>query len=295
MSTSQAVTAGLAATGLVGIDKVRNELNNKNLVIRIRTPGHPRDYINKVSYDQKEAENTLELVIEPHENFVPLTREKLEFSHQGVAADLIFCLGCQELKHLGGLFEKNGEIFTKLPIVNIDNVNENKDFGKINLVFPKAASISEIVAYLLSSLKLPVDEDIVSNIYRGIVETTNNFQREVSASTHEAAAFCLRQGAKLNQVGRDWPGQAWDRRVQAVRGGVSQRGVSDEEPPAPWVGRLLEQPVNIDSAAAFEKETTVEKGTAEIKEVPEVRASQRTGESQPRGPKVYTGDSLSRA
>lgn len=283
------ITAGEAVMGLVGIDRIQSEIANKNLVVRIKTPGHPRDYINKISYDQKVEESALELLIEPHANFAPLTKDKLEFYNQGTTADLIFVIGAQNLGQLGGVYERNKELFSGIDVINMDYIKENQDFGKVNLVFPKAVSNSEIVAYVLSSLKLPVDQDIAGNIYKGIVEATDYFQKDVAASTFEAAAFSLRSGAAV--VSRA-AGQ--DKRTIGI-------ATNQDKAPHPansdWpIYRAGEQKETVDPGGTVESKASLTGGSWPTREavlnrhLREKRGLRRKDKSDRlKGPRVYTG------
>ena len=54
-----------------------------------------------------------------------------------------------------------------------------------------------MIASILKILNLPFDEDMAVNLLAGIKSATNNFQStNVSAETFEAAALCLRAGAR---------------------------------------------------------------------------------------------------
>jgi len=98
---------------------------------------------------------------------------------------------------LGKIYFDNKELFDKAEIINIDVNSENRRFGKLNLINSEMSSYSEFIALLLDSLKLPLDEDIATNLLLGIKEGTNNFSLEKSsATTFEAVAFCLRAGGR---------------------------------------------------------------------------------------------------
>lgn len=182
---------------LVGIDQVKTGLDGKNLQLTYK-PYNLGDF-EKVSYveDQGQAgtlSDSFKLTITPREGFVPDSRN-FQFSFTGSAADLIYTIDVLEPPQLGKLFDPG--LFGSAPIINIDNHDPNKDYGRFNLVEPEAASLSEIVTFFLRAVSVQLDPDIAGNLYQGIIAATANFQSpKVAAATFEAAAICLRSGAK---------------------------------------------------------------------------------------------------
>lgn len=182
---------------LVGIDKVKTSLSGKNLLITYK-PYALGDF-EKVTYleDQGQAgtlDDAFKLTITPREGFTP-SAQNFNFSFTGTAADLIFTVDVLEPTQLGILYDQN--LFVSAPIINIDNHDLNKDYGRFNLVEPDAASVSEITTFFLRAAGAQFDADIAGNLYKGIVAATGNFQSpKVAAATFEAAAICLRHGVK---------------------------------------------------------------------------------------------------
>jgi len=187
---------------LVGVDKIAQQLGGKNLIISF---DYIEDSIEKVSYNIED--NKFNLLIRPKTGFPPLSADKVNYSYSG-GADLIFVIGAQSLEDLGSLYAQESKLYSQNSVVNIDVNAKNTQFGKINLTDPTTSSCSEIIASLISSLKLPIDQDIASNLLLGMEETTEGFTSPgTTAVTFEAAAFCLRAGgrrarkaAKVKQV-----------------------------------------------------------------------------------------------
>jgi len=186
----------VAFNRLVGVNKISNKIGSRNLVVSF---DYIKDSIEKVSYNIED--NKFNLVVEPKPNFPPLDPEKVSYSHSGASADIIFVIGATKLEDLEKFyFEEKNLFFDKLT-VNIDNKASNTHFGKINFHHPQTASCSEIVAGLIQSLSLPIDQDIATNLFTGIKANTANFQAiNVNETTFEAAAWCLKQGARRDQL-----------------------------------------------------------------------------------------------
>lgn len=176
---------------LVGVDKITQQLGGKDLIISF---DYIEDSIEKVSYNIEN--NKFNLLIQPKSGFPPLSAEKVNYSYSG-GADLIFVIGAQKLDDLGRLYTQEGRLYEQKSVVNIDVDAKNTQFGKINLTDPTASSCSEIAASLISVLKLPIDQDIASNLLSGIEEMSQGFTTpETTATTFETAAFCLRSGGR---------------------------------------------------------------------------------------------------
>lgn len=183
---------------LVGIDKVKTSFGGKNLLVTYK-PYSVGDFTN-VRYNDVEGlggtlSDSFQLTITPREGFVP-DQKNFSFSFTGSSSfDLVFTVDLLEPTQAGTLYDQN--LFAGPQIINIDNHDPNRDYGKFNLVEPDAASICEIVTFFLRAVNAQIDADIAGNLYQGIAAASNNFQSEkVAAATFEAAAICLRAGAK---------------------------------------------------------------------------------------------------
>ena len=174
----QALT--VAYSHLVGVEKITDKLGGRNLVVSF---DYQEDSIEKVSYHIENGQ--FNLVVQPKEGKLPLATDKVKYRYAGGGADLVINFE-REITELDKLYQENKEALDKAKV--------------INLALGSAASYAEIVAEILSRLRLPVDEDIAQNLWAGLQEATHNFTAPgLTANTFEAAAFCLRSGAKLNQ------------------------------------------------------------------------------------------------
>ncbi len=117
--------------------------------------------------------------------------EKVPEVHTAIAID------CGDIFRLGDrmpLFEK-----AKVRLV-IDHHITNDGFGDINLVDPKAAAATEIVAKLFMAANVPFAK-AATLLYTGIVTDTGGFRfSNTSAETHRIAAQLLEEGAESAKV-----------------------------------------------------------------------------------------------
>ena len=214
-------------SNLVGVDKIKQKLEGKNLTVSF---DYVADSIEKVSYNIQD--NKFNLLIQPKDGFPPLATEKVNYSYSGGQADLVLVVGAAGLTDLGTLYSENQDFFSGAKIINLDIQSTNSQFGKINLVKNSLISYSELMTSLLSNLRLPVDLDMASNLLKGIEEITNNFSGKVTPLSFEAAAFCLRAGARKNKTKVELKPMTTD--ISAQKSPLQPE--EKEEPPSPdWM------------------------------------------------------------
>lgn len=167
-------------SSLIGVDRVKNKLEGKNLIISF---DYIEDSIEKVSYNIEN--NKFNLVVQPKEGYPPLSTDKIRYSYSGGNVDLFLLIGTSSFQDLGDIYFENKSAFEQGKVFSLNTTDLN------------AVSHSEIVANLLAYLKLPIDEDIASNLLVGIEMATASFSSpKTGPATFEAAAFCLKAGGR---------------------------------------------------------------------------------------------------
>ena len=91
--------------------------------------------------------------------------------------DLAIILDTPNLINLGKIYEKYSEIFSKIPIINIDHHKNNWRFGNTNLTNPNASSTAEITKEFINFLNIPYDKNIATCLLCGIIEKTQSFRK----------------------------------------------------------------------------------------------------------------------
>ncbi len=116
--------------------------------------------------------------------------------------DSIFSIGSQNLKSLGPIYSNSPNIFSNLPIANIDNHSSNENFGNINLADSDCVSVSEIIARIIEeSPDLEIDSEIATLLLAGIIEKTENFQApSIDSDLFHLTAYLLALGAERNRI-----------------------------------------------------------------------------------------------
>jgi nanoRNase/pAp phosphatase (c-di-AMP/oligoRNAs hydrolase)/sortase (surface protein transpeptidase) len=131
-----------------------------------------------------------------------IKKESLKFESRSFKYDSIFSIGSPNLKSLGLIYSNSPNIFSNLPIVNIDNHDSNENFGKINLTDSACASVSEIIARIIEeSPDMEIDSKIATLLLTGIIERTENFQTpSIDSELFHLTAYLLALGARRGEI-----------------------------------------------------------------------------------------------
>ncbi|HKZ34810.1 MAG TPA: hypothetical protein VJ179_03025 [Patescibacteria group bacterium] len=208
---------------IIGVDQVKKEGANRNLVI---TFDWQEGATQKVTYDV--VDDKFRFVVHPEPGKSPLRAENVEFTYEGVMADLIVTVGVGSLEELGVRHTQEKQLFSQSPVIAIDNTSSHQKFGAVNLVNEEAASVSELIVDFMREHDLPVDVDIATNLLTGMSAATSNFQSsQASANTFEAAAACLAAGARRIPV-REKKGE-----ITLEKEEESQKKKGKDEQPSP--------------------------------------------------------------
>ena len=179
--------------GLIGQDKIQTQLSSEGNTLVVSFP-YTEGAVDKVTYNIEG--DHFNLIIQPKEGMDKLNHEKVKFNYSGGRPDVIVTVYTPTLNALGNLYNNQKDKFSGVEIINIDRHFTNNNYGTVNVVDKKAASMSEIMTDLLRSLNAKIDKDTATNLYTGITSATNNFTAHaVSAQTFESSAFLLNSGA----------------------------------------------------------------------------------------------------
>jgi hypothetical protein len=181
---------------LFAVDKINQHIGDQNLVISF---DYPQDSLEKVSYDLDSQNQKFNIKIEPKPGLKAPDPQSVRYSYSGSEADVIFVIGARSLEDLGSLYQEEKKLLDNQEkiLVNLSSLDNNAQFGRVNLYDPTASGCSEIVTAVLTELNLPLDSDIATNLLAGIEASTDNFSSpNVSADTFELAAFLIKTGAK---------------------------------------------------------------------------------------------------
>lgn len=181
-------------SGIIGAEKVSSVLVNNGDTLLVSFPFKDAS-VDETSYYVEN--NRLHVVIRPSPGHEKVRFEDVQYVYTGGKPDLIITIEAPRLESLGTIHTQEQETFAQTPIINIDRRFNNTMYGKINLVDKQVASVSQLALQFLEQLRVTIDADIATNLYKGLVAATNQFTSFMtSASTFETAAALLKSGAQ---------------------------------------------------------------------------------------------------
>ncbi len=240
---------------LIGVNKIGDELGNKNLTIKFK--GYDAKNIEKVSYDIIDGE--FNLTVTPKSGQIAPQADSIELNYSGVSANLVILFGGVSDGDFSALNEKQ---FAGAKMAHIGTRVLSATSGETLSFAKPASSISELVAEIIKETGFPIDVDVATNLAMGIEEGSNNFgSSEVTPDTFEIFAYLLRSGAQRLPAEKisasDFPAgsipgvQVFQKgkQVQDVEGTKEEEQVIN--PPEDWL-----QPKVIKGAASIDQPQT---------------------------------------
>lgn len=123
-----------------------------------------------------------------------IKKDNVSFYFSEAKPDLIITIGIRDfVKEMENKLDSFGFLLDS-PILNIDNVKNNRNFGKINLVEEK--SLAEMVVGLTENQS----KDSALCLLAGIIIYTQGFKNKVTADVLQLASTLMKAGANLKIV-----------------------------------------------------------------------------------------------
>ena len=123
-----------------------------------------------------------------------IKKDNISFYFAEAKPDLIITVGIKDYqKELAEKLNSFGFLLDS-PIVDIDNSQDNKKFGKINLLGKN--SLSEIISGLTENIK----KEPAICLLAGLVIYTENFKSKLTAEIFQTASDLMKKGADLQEI-----------------------------------------------------------------------------------------------
>jgi phosphoesterase RecJ-like protein len=118
----------------------------------------------------------------------------------GQRFDAAVVLDCGDMARIGERFT----LLKEIPrVVNIDHHLTNTGFGHYRIIDPGACASTEIVFRLLKRMEIPIDSDIATSIYTGILTDTGSFRfANTNAAAFDICAEMVERGVTPHEVAR---------------------------------------------------------------------------------------------
>lgn len=139
--------------------------------------------------------------------FLPGQDLLVEPARYPAAPDLMITFDVATMERLG-LLEGSARNAGELLVVDHHVSNTaGTGFGTLRLVDPTAAATTVLTEELITRLGLPIDEDIATCLYTGLVTDTGSFRYSVTPAVHAMAGRLVATGLPTEEISRE----LWER------------------------------------------------------------------------------------
>ncbi|MFA7681443.1 MAG: bifunctional oligoribonuclease/PAP phosphatase NrnA, partial [Candidatus Peribacteraceae bacterium] len=118
--------------------------------------------------------------------------------------DLIIVVDTADLSLLGSVYTEHIDLFSQVPILNIDHHISNTGFGQIKLIDPTASSATEVLYrwFMQQPQWKPfITADIATLLLTGLITDTRSFQNpNTTPRSLEVAAELIEMGARQQEI-----------------------------------------------------------------------------------------------
>ncbi len=156
---------------LPGVETIQGHITGaERFAINLAFEGNA---LKKAHYEIKNGLLTLEVTPEK----ALLNKTALRSIRSTLAYDLIVTLNTSTLERLEDIYTDNTELFSRVPIVNIDRLSSNTRFGAIALVDTNVISIAETLYYFLKSYDANrLDARVATALLTTMIVATKSFK-----------------------------------------------------------------------------------------------------------------------
>lgn len=198
---------------VVGYDKMPDALKFLPYVSQIQ-PELPesKDFVISVGTNEAEVDHLkyevengrLNIIISPKTG--RFSAKDIQFVTEEPDFDLLVTVDTGDLVQLGKLYELHKDLFTKIPVLNIDHHASNGKFGSHNYLEYGFAATTQMITPMIQEFEKElgeslIDEDVATLLLVGIITDTGSFQHSnTTPEAFEVAADLLDRGARQQEI-----------------------------------------------------------------------------------------------
>ncbi len=184
---------------LPGYESLSQEiLESQNFIITLDTSGGIE--VDKLRYSVEDRK--VNIIVVPKKG--RLRREHVQVLEGESSYDLIVVVDTAELPLLGSLYTDHIDLFSSVPIVNIDHHVSNTQFGQVQLIDATCASATQVLHALFTSdekWRSFLTADMATLLLTGLITDTRSFQNpNTTPRSLEVAAELLDLGARQQEI-----------------------------------------------------------------------------------------------
>ncbi len=184
---------------LPGFDRLKGEIaESQNFVI---TVNHGENVeIDKLRYTVEDQK--VNIIIVPKRG--KITSKQITFSEGESHYDLIVCVDTADTALFGRMYTDHVDLFSEVPILNIDHHISNTKYGQLHLIDPTCASATEVLYQWFQQVpewKTKITPDMATLLLAGLITDTRSFQNpNTTPRSLEVAAELLEKGARQQEI-----------------------------------------------------------------------------------------------
>jgi phosphoesterase RecJ-like protein len=184
---------------LPGFDKLTGEIaDSQNFVVTINLDAGVE--VDKLRYTVED--NKVNIIVVPKSG--KISSKAISFAEGEQQYDLIVMVDTADLALLGRLYTDHVDLFSQVPILNIDHHISNTRYGQTHLIDPTAASATEVLYHWFQQVpewKEKITPDMATLLLTGLITDTRSFQNpNTTPRSLEVAAELLEHGARQQEI-----------------------------------------------------------------------------------------------
>ncbi len=184
---------------LPGFEKLSREIaESQNFIITVSLDEGVE--IDKLRYTVEDKK--VNIIVVPKKGRI--AGRQISFGEGERQYDLIVAVDTADLALFGPVYTDHVDLFSEVPILNIDHHISNTGYGQIQLIDPTAASATEVLYnWFLSQpeWKEKITADMATLLLTGLITDTRSFQNpNTTPRSLEVAAQLLERGARQQEI-----------------------------------------------------------------------------------------------
>jgi nanoRNase/pAp phosphatase (c-di-AMP/oligoRNAs hydrolase) len=170
-----------------------------------------QDFVITINLDEGVEVDKLRYTVEDHKVNIIVVPKKGHIRPQQISLapgehtyDMIVVVDTADLSLLGSLYTDHIDLFSEVPILNIDHHISNTQFGQLHLIDPTSASATEVLYGWFNQVPTYRDKmtpDMATLLLTGLITDTRSFQNpNTTPHSLEVAAQLLEKGARQQEI-----------------------------------------------------------------------------------------------
>jgi len=170
-----------------------------------------KDFVVTINLEEGVEVDKLRYTVEDHRvNIIVVPRkgrirsQQISLAEGDPKYDLLIVVDSADLSLLGSLYTEHIDLFSDVPILNIDHHISNSRFGQLQMIDPTAASATEVLYGFfmqVPALREKFTPDLATLLLTGLITDTRSFQNpNTTPRSLEVAAELLEKGARQQEI-----------------------------------------------------------------------------------------------